>query len=93
MSGRYEAQTLRGLVEFLPHEPNFANSRRPILFEELLTILVSHFYRLRDERNKPFKFSTWHFFRRLTAEKIAGKMIQDDHGKRGQPGKKINKDK
>ena len=50
MSGRYEAQTLRGLVEFLPHEPNFANSRRPILFEELLTILVSHFYRLRDER-------------------------------------------
>ena len=32
------------------------------------------------------------FFQLLAAEKIAGKMIQDDRGKRGQPGKSLKGD-
>ena len=37
-----------------------------------------------------FKLSTWQFYRLLAAEKIAGKMIQDDQGNRGQPMKVPN---
>ena len=39
---------------------------------------------------KPKNISTWQFLRMMAAVKIAGKMIQDDRGKRGQPGKSIS---
>ena len=52
-------------------------------------IIFSQAYHVVNLTN--FQFSTWQFFWQLTAEKIAGKMIQNDCGKRGQPGKcKLN---
>ena len=55
-----------------------------------------NFLMARTHFSVAYHLSTWQFFQRLHAEKIAGKIIQDDRGKRGQLGKlkfRVIKDK